>query len=473
MIDSAEVLKHNSPKSCWLVLYGRVYDVTEFLTSHPGGSAIILAYAGQDATDEYDPIHPAGAIEEHLPVDAYLGEVDPATVSKAAAKAVRTRDVLTENTPLSTIINLNDFEHVAQQSLSPNAWAYYSSGSDDEISKQMNRKAFQNVSLRSRVLRNVEIINTSTMILGQKTSMPVFVSPAAIAKLAHPLGECAIASGVGKEGLIQVVSTSSSMSIEDIMYARVEKEQPVFFQLYVNRDINKSKALIRRAEQAGVKAIWITVDSAVIGKREQDERIRAKVTAGENGGAISQGQEVMGIGRTMGAIITPRLSWGDLLWIREATNLPLVIKGIQCVEDAILAYEHGVQGIVLSNHGGRHDKLTLNSAQAPLLTLLEINKYAPFLLTKMEIYLDGGVRRGTDILKAVALGATAVGLGRPFLYALTAGYGEDGVRKLVSILRAELMSNMALAGARNLGEITRAMLNPSRLERDLVAFVKL
>ena len=213
-------------------------------------------------------------------MDAYLGEVDPATVSKAVTKAVRTRDVLTENTHLSSIINLNDFEHVAKQSLSPNAWAYYSSGSDDEISKQMNRKAFQNISLRSRVLRNVEEINTSTMILGQKTSMPVFVSPAAMAKLAHPLGECAIASGVGKEGLIQVVSTSSSMSIEDIMSARVEKEQPVFFQLYVNRDINKSKALIRRTEQAGVKAIWITVDSAVIGKREQDERIRAKVTVG-------------------------------------------------------------------------------------------------------------------------------------------------------------------------------------------------
>ena len=258
---------------CWSLL-------ADFLTSHPGGPGNILRYAGRDATDEYDPIHHAGAIEEHLPANAYLSEVDLATVSKAAVRAVTTKDVPTENAPLSTIINLDDFEHVAKQSLSPNAWAYYSSGSDDEISKQMNRKALQNVSLRPRVLRNVEEIDTRTTILGQKTSMPVFVSPAAMAKLAHPLGECAIASGVGKEGLIQVVSTSSSMPIEHIMNARVDKEQPIFFQLYVNQDINKSKALIRRAEQAGAKAIWVTVDSAVIGKREQDERIRAKLTVG-------------------------------------------------------------------------------------------------------------------------------------------------------------------------------------------------
>ena len=167
-------------------------------------------------------------------------------------------------------------------------------------------------------------------------------------------------------------------------------------------------------------------------------------------------------------------------------QLSLVIKGIQSVEDAVLAYKHGVQGIVLSNHGGRSQDtyacllfldrkiyLTLFRSQAPLLTLLEIRKYAPFLIGKIEIYLDGGIRRGTDILKAIALGATAVGLGRPFLYGLSAGYGEAGVRRVVSILRDELVSNMALAGATHVGEISEYMVNTKRLERDLTASVKL
>jgi L-lactate dehydrogenase (cytochrome) len=267
---------------------------------------------------------------------------------------------------LGAIINVEDFEIVAKRFLPPNAWTYYFSGADDEISKELNRKAFQRVYLRPRILRSVEVIDTRTTILGQKSSLPIFVSSAAMAKFAHLNGECTIASGVSKEGVIQVVSTSSSMSIEDIMEARVSNEQPVFFQLYVNRDMDKSKALIRRAEKAGVKAIWITVDLPVIGKRKKDERLKAEVNVGavgrsdlglsqvgENSGGISQGQQVASIARTMSAIITPRLNWEDLSWIRETTSLPLVIKGIQCVEDALLAFEHLMQGIVLSNHGGR------------------------------------------------------------------------------------------------------------------------
>ena len=175
------------------------------------------------------------------------------------------------------MINLDDFEKVAEEHLVPNGWNYYVSAADDEISKEANRTAFQKIYLRPRVMRNVEFVDTKTTILGEKTSMPVFVSPAALARLAHPEGECAIAAAVGKEGLIQVVSTSSSMSIESVMEARVSKDQPVFFQLYVNNDLEKSKAAIRRAEKAGVKALWVTVDSPVIGKRERDERHKAQI----------------------------------------------------------------------------------------------------------------------------------------------------------------------------------------------------
>jgi len=171
----------------------------------------------------------------------------------------------------------------------------------------------------------------------------------------------------------------------------------------------------------------------------------------------------------MSSVITPRLSWVDLKWIREMTSLPLVLKGIQTVEDAILAYQHGVAGIVLSNHGGRSQDTT----QPSLLTLLEIRKHAPFLIGgKMEIYLDGGIRRGRDVIKALALGATAVGLGRPFLYSLC-GYGELGVRRMVSILRDEVVTNMALAGVRQIQEITPDLVNASKLQRDLLSSARL
>lgn len=189
----------------------------------------------------------------------------------------------------------------------------------------------------------------------------------------------------------------------------------------------------------------------------------------------------------MASFISPFIHWDILTWLRGLTNLPVVIKGIQCVEDAVLAYQHGVQGIVLSNHGGRSQdtydgrciyilNATTNQyrAQSPLLTLLEIRRYAPSLVdSSMEIYIDGCIRRGTDVLKAVALGATAVGLGRPFLYSLAAGYGEQGVRRAIEILRQEIESNMVFLGATNLNEMGPHLLNTSRLERDVVGSVKL
>jgi L-lactate dehydrogenase (cytochrome) len=190
----------------------------------------------------------------------------------------------------------------------------------------------------------------------------------------------------------------------------------------------------------------------------------------------------------MASTISPFIDWDILSWLRQLTKLPLVIKGIQCVEDAVQAYHCGVQGIVLSNHGGRsQDTYVLilyvyvfkntaddNSAQPPLLTLLEIRRYAPFLIgSKMQIFIDGGIRRGTDILKAVALGATAVGLGRPMLYSLAAGYGEQGVRRAIEILRQEVESNMVFLGVTNLRDLGPHLLNTARLERDVVGSVKL
>jgi L-lactate dehydrogenase (cytochrome) len=192
---------------------------------------------------------------------------------------------------------------------------------------------------------------------------------------------------------------------------------------------------------------------------------------GEQNQQLGKNQAVQGIAKTLSSTVSPYLDWDTIAWIRKLTSLPLVIKGIQSVEDAVLAYKHKVDGIVLSNHGGRSQ----DTAQAPLLTLLEINKYAPEIIKskKIQIFIDGGIRRGTDVIKALALGATAVGLGRPFLYSMCAGYGEAGTRHMIEILREEIEMNMALIGATKVSELERGMLNTARLERDLTAFARL
>ncbi|KAJ6155213.1 hypothetical protein N7470_005779 [Penicillium chermesinum] len=415
MITKADIDQHTTRQSCWVAIHGCVYDVTGSLSpkspnglrSHPGGAKVILRCAGKDATADFDSVHSPEVLTEALPKTALLGEYDPAELqvqenNPSSAMNEKSKAADDGPPPLATLINLHDFEKVAQKFLPATAWAYYSSGADDEIAKRNAAKAYQKVALRPRILRNIPSVDTSTSILGQKVSLPVYMSASGLAKLAHPDGECALAAAAGREGTAQVLANSSSMSVEQVTNAKTNPSQPLFMQLYVNKDIKLSIALVKRAIKAGVKGIWITVDSPVVGKREMDERLNLDVTALDSD-AVGQG-----MAKIIASSISPWIDWSILKWIRQMTDLPVVIKGIQCVEDAVLAYEHGVQGIVLSNHGGRSQ----DTAQAPLLTLLEIRKFAPHLLDgKMQIFIDGGIRRGTDVLKALALGATAAGDG--------------------------------------------------------------
>jgi L-lactate dehydrogenase (cytochrome) len=220
-------------------------------------------------------------VDQILPTTACLGRIDPDKIPKRKLQLDQGTDEKNRNEgslpPLSSLINLDDFEQVAEKNLPINAWAYYSSAAEDEITKDENRHAFRKVYLRPRILRDVGDIDTSTSILGHRCSLPVFVCPAAMAKLAHPDGECAIAAAAGHEGLIQVVSTASSVPIHSVMKARIRDDQPVFFQLYVLKNLEKTKAMIKLAEESGVKALWVTVDSPVIGKRERDERVKAAI----------------------------------------------------------------------------------------------------------------------------------------------------------------------------------------------------
>jgi L-lactate dehydrogenase (cytochrome) len=225
--------------------------------------------------------HPPELVESVLPSKAYLGRAESSPTPTVEEQPVdQEKSQAKQIVPLHTILNLDDVERAAENYLAPNAWAYYSSAADDELTKQENRRAYQRVYMRPRILRDVEPVDVQTTILGQSCSMPVFVSPAAMAKLAHPDGECAIAAAAGHEGVIQIVSTSSSIPIEKIMEARPFAHQPVFFQLYVHRNRSRSEALVRRAEKAGAKAIWITVDAPVMGKREKDDRVKAVLQVG-------------------------------------------------------------------------------------------------------------------------------------------------------------------------------------------------
>ena len=279
LINGTEISKHRTQESCWIVIHDKVYDVTSFLPSHPGGANILLRASGRDATEDYESVHNPEIIAETLPPSSYLGDVESGTLGKPEQQqSSACEQPKSEYPPLSLIINVDDFEAVAKRYLTPTGWAYYSSAADDEYSKRENHRIFRKIKLRPRVLRNVETIDTSTTILGKRTSLPIYVSPAGLGKYAHPQAECALTAGAGKEGLIQCVPTSPSMPLEAIYGARINKEQPMFQQLYVNKDREKASTLIKRVVGLGATALFVTVDSPVLGKREQDDRLKGEAS---------------------------------------------------------------------------------------------------------------------------------------------------------------------------------------------------
>ncbi|KAI4835229.1 L-lactate dehydrogenase, partial [Aureobasidium sp. EXF-8845] len=387
MIDGAELANHNSRHSCWLAIHGEVWDATDFLEQHPGGANLILKIAGKDASDEYELFHSPDLVQETLGLNARKGTLDVSTIPKLDRKSEPKAEAK-KRPPLSSMINVNDFENAAEKTMTPTAWAYVSSGADDEISMRESARTYQKVSLRGRILRKVGRVDCSTKILGYHSALPIYTSPVGLAKLVHPSGECAITAAAGKEACIQVVNTVSSMPIEDIMDARISRDQIVFWQLYADKDLEKSKAFIKRVEKAGVAAIWLTVDSPVVGNRERDERSRSVVDMEEKIEEIVETPQSVGIAKANTGFINADLDWDMVDWLRKSTKLPIVIKGIQSVEDAVSAFDHKVDGIVLSNHGGRSQ----DTAQPPLLTLLEIDQYAPHILGKhMQVFVDGGI----------------------------------------------------------------------------------
>lgn len=427
--------KHTTKDSCWVVLYGKVYDLTEFLPSHPGGSKIILKLAGSDATEEYDPIHPPGTLEENLKPSALLGTIDPKTLP-APEVADNAEDPSEEvEVDMKQVLNLDEMEEIATRKIPKKAWAYYYSAGDDLFSKKFNNSVYRNILLRPRVFVDCTQCDTSTSLLGHTIGTPLYVSPAAMARLGHPAGEKGIAQGISRFGAVQIISNNASMTPEQI----VEDCAPgqIFgWQLYVQNDRSKSEKMLARmnAMSDKVKFIVLTLDAPVPGKREDDERsgfIKPKSKPKKE--AVTDDKDAEGIpidgdggvGKQLFFGTAADLTWKTTLkWLSQHTTMPIILKGVQTHEDAYLAMQYApqVKGIILSNHGGR----ALDTAPPAVHTLLEIRKYCPEVLSRIEVWVDGGIKRGTDVVKALCLGAKAVGVGRAALFGLGAG-GPEGV----------------------------------------------
>ncbi|MBD2629137.1 alpha-hydroxy acid oxidase [Trichormus variabilis] len=347
-------------------------------------------------------------------------------------------------------INLFEYEQLAKSHLSQMAFDYYSSGAWDEITLKDNRAAFTRIKLRPKMLVDVSEINLTTKVLGEPLQLPLLIAPMAFQCLAHPDGEIATASAAVSAGVGMVLSTLSTKSLEEV--ATVDNGLQ-WFQLYIHKDRGLTRALVERAYTAGYKAICLTVDAPVLGKRERDQRNEFTLPPGLHPANLTKisGLDIphekgeSGLLTYFAQQINPALTWKDLEWLQSLSPLPLVLKGILRGDDAVRAVEYGAQGIVVSNHGGRQ----LDGAIASIDALPEIIAAVD---GRAEVLLDGGIRRGIDILKALAIGAKAVLIGRPVLWGLAVS-GQAGVSHLISLLKDELTTAMALSGCANLQDI--------------------
>lgn len=335
-------------------------------------------------------------------------------------------------------INVSDYEALAEERLDPGTFGYFAGGAGDEHTLRHNLEAFDRWRLRPRVLVDVASVTTATTVLGQTVSMPVLVSPVAHQRMAHPEGELAVARAAAAAGTIMCVPTFAMATPADI--AAEAPEAPRWYQLYWHPDRGVTKSILDQAREAGCSAIVFTVDLPKLGGRERDLRTGFTLDPDYRMGVY--GSEFGDLGTltpaTAAELVDPRLTWRDLEWLQETAQLPVIVKGILTAEDAELAVSHGCAAVIVSNHGGRQ----LDRAIASLEALPEVVEAVG---DRVEVLMDGGIRRGADVAIAVALGARAVCVGRPVVWGLAAN-GEEGVRHVFDLLRAEFQLALALLG---------------------------
>lgn len=448
----ADIAKHNKSDDCWVSIAGQGYNLSKFMYRHPGGKAVILKMCGKEATQQFSKFHPLDVIHKMIKPEEKLGHVkDAASVSTVVSPVDK---MLAANRkqlpPLGKMLNLYDFENVARHTMNRVGWYYYSSGSDDEVTLRENHRAFQRIWFRPKVLVDVSEVDTSSTMLGHKTSAPFYVSATAMAGLANPEAERPITRACSSRGIIQMLSTLASCSLDDIAKV-LKKGQPLWYQVYVNGDRQRTAKIMKRADDLGVSAFVVTVDAPQLGHREKDMRVKFDdALADVQSSDADTADRSQGVSRAVSSFIDPSLSWKDIPWLRKVATKPLLIKGIQRWEDAVKAAEVGFDGIIISNHGGRQLDGSRPSIEVLAEVMDELKKRQ--LDQKVEVYVDGGIRRGTDVLKAICLGAKGVGVGRPILYALST-YGEDGVKHAMDILKQEIANDMKLLGVSRIDQL--------------------
>lgn len=360
--------------------------------------------------------------------------------------------------PVGANLTVDDFEEAARESLPAMVFDYFAGGSGEEWTLRENRRAYGRWAIRPRVLVDVSTVDVGTTVLGEEVPFPILLAPTAFQRMAHRDGELATARGAAAVDALMVVSTIATVSLEDIAATGVRR----WFQLYVLKDRDVTATLVKRAHAAGYGAIVLTVDTPLLGRRLRDERNRFALPPGI-GLANLDGTELPESGGSrLFSFFADRhdasLTWEDVGWLRSLSPLPVVLKGIVTAEDTRLAVEAGVDGLVVSNHGGRQ----LDGAPATLDVLPEVVEAAE---GRTEILVDGGVRRGSDVFKALALGARAVLVGRPYLWGLAVN-GAGGVQRVLEIIRDDLVLTMALAGRARVADIDASAVAPVPLARE-------
>ena len=355
-----------------------------------------------------------------------------ASVSTGAA-ALQTRTAVEPH--LESLLSLFDFETEAQKHIAHGVWERISGGSADEITLRWNREAYEHIRLKPRILVDVSKLDTRVKLFDEELPFPILLAPTGAQRFIHPEGEIAAARGAAAANAIYVISSSASMKVEDIAKST---KSPVWFQLYVQKDRGFTRDLVQRAEDAGCRALCVTVDSPTFGARNREDRARGELPERELPNL--KGKDYL----------DPSLTWKDIDWLRSFARVPVLLKGVLNPDDAATAVAAGVSGIIVSNHGARNlDTLPATIDALPLV----VEKVA----SRVPVLVDGGIRRGTDVLKAFALGASAVQIGRPYLWGLGIA-GAEGVTRVVEILRKEFEFAMALTGRPTIASIDRSVL---------------
>ncbi|KAG7531683.1 hypothetical protein FFLO_04193 [Filobasidium floriforme] len=427
-----QVAKHNLSNDAWVVIDGNVWDVSDFLPHHPGGSRIVLANAGKDATEIYKELHPPNTIENNLSPKYFKGRIDPELAKEASyeAEMKRIQDAREALPAVETILGLQEMEDAAKAVLSTKSTAYYETGALDHVTLKENSKTFRKCRLVPRVMRDVGTTSTTTKVFGLPSALPIYISPASNALLGHPDAEFNIVRGAARTGIVQGVSAASSLPLNELLDEKHNMDEEI-------EEGKWGRGLVDRA-------LLLTVDSNVLGHRQTNEKLKGTTGDAQPGIRAEPNTE-------WPAYHDARLNWDDLDWLKGlAKGTPIYLKGVCSAEDVQLAKEHGLAGVILSNHGGRQ----LDYARTGFDSLRSLHQTKPDLLRdpKFDVYIDGGVKRGSDVLMALALGARGVGLGRAFLWAQTA-YGEKGVVRTIRIMESEIIMAMRLLGVNKISEL--------------------